>query len=255
MRISKYQKNTALFLLLVVSFLLSVNNSYAENQWQLLLTKYVTDGQVDYHGFHKDKQKLEEYLDLLNRTNPNNLNQSEQLAYYINAYNSCTIKLIIDNSKIEDGRVHFVTSIKDIGSLFSSPWKKRNCELNGNTYNLDEIEHELIRKQFNDPRIHFALNCASKSCPPLASQAYDASKLDRQLDRQSKRFINDKSNNYIRGKTLYASKIFSWYEDDFQPDSIAFFKLFAEGKLKTDLEKNHAKLDIKFLPYDWSLNN
>ena len=130
-------------------------------QYHDLLQAHVTEGLVDYHGFKKDEALLDQFLDKLNLTDPEVLPDRQRLAFYINAYNSYTIKLILDNFN-EHGPP---SSIKKIGTLFTSPWKLSVARINGKTLSLDAIEHDIIRAQWNEPRIHFAVNCASRSCP------------------------------------------------------------------------------------------
>ncbi len=169
------------------------------------------------------------------------------MAFYINAYNAWTIKLIL-------GAYPGVRSIKDLGTLFKSPWKKRIARVDGRTLTLDQIEHDILRPQFRDPRIHFAINCAAKSCPPLRSQPYTAEQLDAQLDEMAAAFINDPKNNYLEGDRLYVSAIFKWFAEDFDNDVVGFFKKYATGHLKSGLEGGQDRIRVKHLDYDWSLN-
>ncbi len=212
-----------------------------------LLKKYVKHGAVDYSGFKREAATLEKYLKILETAKPDSLPRNERFAFYINAYNAWTIKLIL--SKYPD-----VTSIKDLGGLFSSPWKKKICRLNGTVITLDDIEHGILRPQFQDPRVHFAINCASKSCPALRSVAYQGARLDQQLNAAASDFLNDPTKNYLEGDTLYVSKIFDWFGEDFQNDVPGFFRLHAKGDLKAALQQAGSKLRIRYVDYDWSLN-
>lgn len=162
------------------------------------------DGVVDYQGFKKEEQTLDQYLNLLDKTDPAELSRNEQYAYYINVYNVYTLKLILDNFK--DGKP--LDSIKDIGGLFKSPWKIDFVKAGGKVYKLDDIEHNVLRPTFKDPRVHFAVNCASKSCPPLISVPYQGDTLDQQLDENTISFLNDSKHNYLDGN-LYTSAEFS----------------------------------------------
>jgi hypothetical protein len=119
---------------------------------------------------------------------------------------------------------------------------------------LDELEHKIIRPRFQDPRIHFAVNCASKGCPPLLSEPYLGNALERQLDTATRAFINDPKSNRLTGETLYVSKIFDWYQADFKPGVVEFFLKYAEGGFRERLEANKERLRIETLDYDWSLN-
>ena len=212
-----------------------------------LLQKYVTDGVVDYQGFKKEEAKLDRYLSVLEKVEPKALSPKEQFAFYINAYNSWTIKLILS-------AYPSINSIKDLGSLFRSPWKKKIARINGEVLTLDNIEHDILRSRFKDPRIHFAVNCASKSCPPLRSEPFRGGDLDQQLTEMTERFINDSQRNRLEGKTLYVNSIFKWYSEDFNNDIIGFFIQYAKGDLKEKLIRNLREIKIEYLDYDWSLN-
>ena len=119
---------------------------------------------------------------------------------------------------------------------------------------LDDIEHTILRPRFKDPRVHFAINCASKSCPPLRAEPYSGSRLDLQLNDATKKFINDTKSNFLSGTTLYASRIFKWFGEDFNGDIIGFFITHATGDFKKKLTSNKDDIRIEYLDYDWSLN-
>lgn len=220
------------------------------SQWSDLLASHVEDGVVDYKGFKKDEAELDRYLELLARTEPGDLVDSERLAYYINAYNSYTVKLILDN--FEDGKPP--RSIRRIGGLFSNPWKISFAVLGGQTLSLDNIEHDIIRVEFDEPRIHFAVNCASKSCPPLISEPYRGEVLDEQLEQSTRMFLENPEHNYLEGDTLHVSSIFKWYKEDFDEDPLSFFLAHATGSLRRSLQEKGGAIRIKYLDYDWSLN-
>jgi len=212
-----------------------------------LLEKYVKQGQVDYRGFKAEEEKLDQYLKLLEKTDSDNLSRNEQFAFYINAYNAWTIKLILSGYP-------GVKSIKDLGSIFNSPWKKKICRIDGDVITLDDIEHNILRPRFKDPRVHFAINCAALSCPPLGSEPYLGSTLDQQFNDASTAFINNPQRNYLQDNTLYISKIFKWFSEDFDNDVIGFLIKYAKEDLKKELEAKRSKIKIKYLDYDWSLN-
>lgn len=208
--------------------------------WDSLLMQYVSpQGRVDYQGFQKDKKILEAYIQSLAASAETISAQSkkQQLAFWINAYNACTVKLICDNLPLE--------SIKDI----SRPWKQSVLKSGKNSWTLDQIEHEILRK-YNEPRIHFAINCASKSCPILANEAYTADKLEDQLDRAAGVFFNDASKNQFTPKRLYLSRIFLWFKKDFGKTQqiIDLMNRFTGQNIPSDTS-------ISYLTYDWSLNN
>lgn len=218
--------------------------------WSELLAAHVREGWVDYRGFKRDEGKLDAYLQILDRSRPRDLDRSERLAYYINAYNAWTVKLILMH--FLDGKP--LASIKDIGGLFSSPWSLEICRLGGEVVSLDTIEHTIIRPEFKDPRIHFAISCASKSCPPLLDTAYTGEKLEQQLDERATAFINDSRSNYLKGDTLSVSSIFSWYAKDFGGDIRRFVASYARDGLKRALQDKGDKIKVNYLDYDWSLN-
>jgi hypothetical protein len=218
------------------------NNIYAD-----LLRKYVKDGVVEYSGFKEEEKRLDAYLDILAKVDPDTLNRNEQFAFYVNAYNAWTIKLILSGYP-------GVSSIKDLGSLFKSPWKKEIARIDGDLVTLDHIEHEVLRPRFKDPRIHFAVNCASKSCPPLISEPYQGDILEQQLDAATEAFLNDPEQNRLEEDTLYVSRIFKWYSEDFGDGVVNFFLTYANATLKSELMEKRNRIKVKHLRYDWSLN-
>lgn len=212
-----------------------------------LLRKYVNDGEVDYRGLKEEESKLDQYLRVLEVVKPDGLSRDEQFAFYINAYNAWTLKLIL-------GSYPGIKSIRDLGSIFKSPWEKEVCRINGRVLTLDEIEHDILRPRFRDPRVHFAVNCASKGCPPLRPEPYYGKMIDRQLNEMAAAFINNPRYNRIEGGTLYVSSIFKWYAEDFHDDIIGFFLKYSRDALIDKLEIDRDRIRIKYLTYDWSLN-
>ena len=239
-------------IVVVITLMFSFNLSMAEDGidntiYAQLLTKHVKNARVHYDGFKKDEALLDEYLAVLSSTNVKSLAGNRRFAFYINAYNAFTIKLVLT-------KFPGINSIKEIGGFFSSPWGKKFILLNGRTVSLDHIEHDILRHEFNDPRVHFAINCASKSCPPLLNTPYKAEILEKQLDSQAIKFINDKKNTFIKGDTLFISKIFSWFKKDFSNNPLLFIRKYALGELKAQLDSKAGTIKIKYLYYDWSLN-
>ncbi|KAF0232892.1 MAG: hypothetical protein FD177_2148 [Desulfovibrionaceae bacterium] len=213
-----------------------------------VLTQHVCDGNVDYSGLKADPSKLDAYLAQLSAVDLPSLPERERFAAYINLYNAATIKLILD---------HFpVPSIRDIGGLFGSPWKLPVVRTRAGTITLDALEHEILRKQFKDPRLHAAINCASKGCPPLLAEPYEAARLDEQLDRASRAFVHTPDRARLTGDTLFVSAIFDWFEADFggADGVIAFVTRHADPALRDSLAAHGGKIKLKYLPYDWSLN-
>jgi hypothetical protein len=212
-----------------------------------LLESHVKNGVVDYRGFKREEGKLDQYLRILEKTDTKALSRTDQFAFYINAYNAWTIKLVLS-------AYPGLKSIKDLGSLFESPWKKKVARIDGDVISLDNLEHDILRPRFKDPRIHFAVNCASKSCPPLRSEPYRGDVLDQQLTDMTEAFINDPERNRLEGNTLYVSSIFKWYSEDFNDDVVEFFMKYATGELKEGLKKHQKEIKVEYLDYDWSLN-
>lgn len=213
-------------------------------QEYLNLTKFLKShvsigGKVNYKGIVKNKDQLNSILQEFQSNYPvTKWTKNQKLSYWINAYNIFTIKLIIDNYPI--------TSIKSINN---KPWDKKFISLNGNVLSLNDIEHEIIRKQYNDPRVHFALNCASESCPILLNKAYRANVLSSQLTAQTKKFLMDSSkNDFSDSKRIKISQIFDWYKTDFTKNGtlIDFLNNYITEQLEEPV--------IEYLDYSWSLN-
>ena len=206
--------------------------------WTLLLQENVTeDGFVDYPGFMKRKAELEKYLNYLGKNEPSaRQSKNEKLAFYINLYNAATVHLILENYPLK--------SIKDI----DNPWGKNRIRLGNDMVSLSKIEFGILRKM-NEPRIHFAINCASYSCPKLMNKAYTSKGMELQLQQATMSFINDKTKNQISKKELNLSPIFKWYRGDFMQKRslISFLQPYST----IDLQEN---TKLSYLPYDWSLN-
>ena len=214
--------------------------------WNKLLLQHINeDGWIDYQGFINNKGEFNEYLGSISNNPPsNNWSEDEKMAYWINAYNAFTIKLILDYYPVQ--------SIKDIGGKFpmiNSPWDIKFFKIGGVDFDLNTIEHDILRREFNDPRIHFAINCASISCPVLRREAYQSEILDDQLEDQARKFINDPLRNQINAENIRISKIFDWFKSDFteREDIISYLNKYSNYQVKENAE-------IKFLDYDWSLN-
>ena len=212
-----------------------------------LLGKYVKNGVVDYAGLKSHEAEVDRYRKLLEQTDTRTLAGNERLAFYINAYNINAIKIVLTGYP----GIH---SIKDRGSIFGSVWSRQVFTNGGKPLSLDEIENKIIRPGFHDPRVHFAVNCASKSCPPLRSEPYSGKLLDLQLDSAARAFLNNPRSNYLRGNTLFVSKILDWYAGDFRDGVLAFVMKYANPDLKKKLEDRAGRIEIEYLPYDWTLN-
>ncbi len=217
-----------------------------------LLGETVKDGRVDYAAIKKHKARLDAYLATLADAKPERLSKDGALAFWINAYNAFTLKLIIN---------HYpgVKSITDIPDA----WKKKDWRVAKLERSLDEIEHQIIRKQFAEPRIHFALVCASISCPGLSRKAYTAENLKAQLDRETRRFLKDTSKGAKvvlregRPPVLELSLVFKWFKDDFRKSAgsvLEFVLLYLPAEAGESLRAQKNEVRIQFLDYDWRLN-
>ena len=202
-----------------------------------LLQKYVSnDGKVNYKGLKNDKTALETYLTILAKKIPDNTwNKNAALAYWINAYNAFTLKLIVDNYPLK--------SITNLSG--GKPWDVKNIELAGKKYSLNNIENDIIRPTYKDARIHFAVNCAAVSCPPLSNIAFTEANINGLLNTRTKLFINSSANTITASK-IKISKIFDWYKADFE-DVPAFINKYSTIKTITNT-------GIEFNDYNWNLN-
>ncbi|QTY26938.1 DUF547 domain-containing protein [Flavobacterium sp. CS20] len=211
--------------------------------WDDLLHKHVSDeGFVDYKGFKEDKQKLLEFTKYLEENTPQkNWTKNQKKAYLINAYNAFTIQLVVEHYPIK--------SIKDIGVFFDNVFKKDFINFNGEMISLDDIEKGMLLPM-GDPRVHFAVNCASYSCPKLDNKAYQPKNIDQHLDQVAKSFINSHRNALSPDK-IKLSKIFKWYENDFEKENqtvIDFINKYSNITIKSSA-------DIEYLDYNWKLNS
>lgn len=257
--------------LLLAGLMLSItclaHADFDHSTWDGLLKKHVTSlrggqaTQVNYQAFRVDQVQLKRYLQALGQVKPAEFDRwakPEQLAFLINAYNAATVDLVLSG----DAKLK---SIKDLGSIFRSPWKKDFVTLLGQTRSLDNIEHDLIRGsgRYNEPRIHFAVNCASVGCPALRSEAFVASRLEGQLEDSTRLFLADQTRNRLDGNTLKVSSIFKWYREDFEKNwrgasSLPQFLGVYSTPLGLDAKQTQAlkqgQINVDFLPYDWNLN-
>jgi hypothetical protein len=259
-------------LLIALIVMLSATSGHAglldHQKWDSLLKKHVTllrggqASEVDYAGMARDRAQLQSYLEAMSLVSQARFEQSsstEQLAFLINAYNAWTVELILT-------AYPRLTSIKDPGGLFRSPWKKKFVVLLGETRSLDDIEHNLIRasSRYRDPRIHFAVNCASIGCPALRHEVYMGATLDAQLQDQVRLFLSDRSRNRLQQGDLRASSMFKWYREDFEQGWRGIKSLqqfFSQHSASLGLSQDEAgrlntgQIDIEYLDYDWRLND
>ena len=238
--------------------------------WTTLLKRHVVllrggqASQLRYAGFQADRALLKAYLDSLSavpRAAFDSFSKPQQQAFLINAYNAYTVELILT-------RYPDLQSIKDLGSIVSSPWKPKWIPLLGGRVSLDDIEHTMLRRRgaYDDPRVHFAVNCASIGCPMLREEAFSADRLEAQLEQQAERFMADRTRNRWNGQRqrLELSKIFDWYGEDFRlghrgiGSLAAFAARHAERLADAPADRERIRNgtpDIAFLDYDWALND
>jgi len=217
-----------------------------------VLQSSVKSERVDYAALKNKPDALGGYLASLAAVPENEFNgwsMDQRLAFLINLYNAATIKLVIDHYPVK--------SIKDIGSFIKGPWDQPVVHVFGRTVTLNHIEHDIIRPKYAEPRAHFALVCASIGCPPLRGEAFDAAKLNEQLDDQGRVFFATKSKNRVDAKAgvLYLSPIFKWFKADFTGKSSSVEKFVAP--FFNDADKAvilSGKLGVEYTDYDWSLN-
>lgn len=231
-------KTVVYYILLIITTVAS-GQSIDHSIFDKVLSKHVSStGSVNYKALSQNPDQLIEYLNLLVRKQPDeSWSKDETLTYWINAYNAYTLKLIID---------HFpIASIKDI----KQPWDQEFIPYQGKMISLNTVEHSILRKM-NEPRIHFAIVCASFSCPKLQNKAFTANRLNEQLNSVTRNFLLDESRNSISPNSLKLSKIFKWFSKDFEQNGsvIDFINTYASLKISTNAE-------IDYLDYNWSLND
>lgn len=258
------------FLVIAILFAIVVPVSafdHQHQQWTEALQDYVhwLDGggsQVDYTHWQRNRDGLSRYLSQLSAVTQDEYDswqREQKKAFLINAYNAFTIDLVLQYYPD-------INSIKQIGGWFRSPWRLKFFRLMGRAMSLDEIEHGYLRQRgaFDDPRIHFAIVCASVSCPALSDQAYQAQVIDGQLGAATKRFLADRQRNRydVQHNKLFVSSIFKWYEGDFVDEKkgeslLSFFYQYQQsfGGWQHVETANSVAPFIEYLPYDWSLND
>lgn len=243
------KRHITLFLVITGFSIVSANFNDSKNSssalqkpdyttWDKLLKKYVDkDGNVDYKNFRKELGLLNSYLEHQTKNSISEYDTKEsKLVYYINLYNAATVKLILEN--------HPLGSIKDL----KGPWNRKIVTIMGKQLSLGDIEHNILRKM-DEPRIHFAINCASYSCPKLLNEAFTVEKLEEQLEKTAKNFVNDPKRNVIKKDKAMLSQIFKWYKKDFtdKMSLIEYINQYSGTKISKDTS-------IEYINYDWSLN-
>ena len=231
------------------------------SNWQMVLDRYVSVQEpgatsFDYEAAHREDGAvmIANYVDAITKVAVDALNRDQQFAFWVNLYNALTVKVVLDHYPVD--------SIRDIDispGLFSSgPWGKKLITVEGRRLSLDDIEHRILRPIWDDARIHYAVNCASIGCPALAPQAYEAGKLDAQLDQAARGFINHPRAVHINDDGRFVlSSLYDWYRDDFgksDADFIAHLNKFAAPALAAKLS-DITELEVEEYQYDWALND
>ncbi|MEX2529550.1 MAG: DUF547 domain-containing protein [Gemmatimonadota bacterium] len=238
-------------------------------RFTLLLQEVVVDSLVDYQALLEHGGLLDGYIAELSRTRPDRLeaaSRDDQLAFWLNAYNACMLLRVRDHYPIEPGGTGLFGAVRNWATdrPANSVWQIKDvfteafCPVVGHPRSLDEIEHEIIRPRFGEPRIHFAVNCAAFSCPRLADEAYMGERLDAQLDRQVHAFIQDRRHFQVEQGppvVLRLNRVLDWYSEDFGgtaalPD---FFLPYLEGRRQELLARDDVR--VLFFDYDWTLND
>ncbi|MEZ4985998.1 MAG: DUF547 domain-containing protein [Saprospiraceae bacterium] len=206
-------------------------------QWDRLLQKHVTaSGSVNYAEIKQDLDKLQTYLEELKLQPPQpSWSKAEEMAYWINLYNAATVHLIAER--------YPVSSIMEVDG--GKTWDVKRVKVGEALYSLNQIEHDILRKRFGDARIHFAVNCAAKGCPPLLNTAWTATNLASNLERQTRLFVNNSVYNRLEGE-VKVSRIFEWYASDFG-NLVGFLNRYSVKSIPEDTP-------IEYLEYDWALN-
>jgi len=239
-----------------------LTTSYAQNNHGLfteILEDHVKDGLVNYKGLCEDA-RLSGYLQKLSLTNPSVLSENDGMAFWINAYNAYTLELICEHYPVKSiNDIH--TGGLILGSAFGkTAWDKPFIIIHGQSYTLNHIEHKILRPQYKDVRIHFAIVCAAKSCPPLRNEAYEGHALDQQLNDQAQIFLTEKKdlNSFdLNQKTANLSSIFKWFMVDFGGNHVEllnYVSQFLPDDIALALKQSPSSWRIKFNKYDWSLN-
>jgi hypothetical protein len=216
------------------------------------LNSHVRDSLVDYARLKAQRAELDRYLEHAAAVGENTFktwDESQQVAFLVNIYNATTLQLIIDH--------YPVTSIKKIGSWLKGPWDQPVVNLWGRTLTLNELEHKILRVKYDEPRLHFALVCAARGCPPLRSEAYVASRLGEQLDDQARQFLADPQKNRVdaNSRKVHLSPIFKWYGEDFVKKHGSVLAALKPYWPKSEAGLVGDNFKVRYTDYDWTLND
>jgi hypothetical protein len=236
----KIATTISILLLAIVSVASVGEPKFDHSPWNNLLQKHVSiQGNVNYDGFKRNVAALDLYLNALSVTKPgSDWTRNDVMAYWINAYNAFTVKLVLNNYPLK--------SIMNVNG--GKAWDLKFIEIKGEKYSLNNIEHDILRKKYADPRIHFAVNCASVSCPKLSNTAFFADGLNEKLENAAKEFINNPSKNSISANDAEVSGLFDWYKDDFTKNGSVEDYLNRYSTIKLTSDK------ISFKEYNWNIN-
>jgi hypothetical protein len=249
--------------------MLAAQSLPSHGEFTEILAAVVRVPKVDYEALQRDRQLLDRYLERLGRVSPAALERAshgERLAFWINAYNACMLKRVVDHYPLRPGDAGFFGTLRNriAGYPENSVWQIRgvftaaHCRVAGAERSQDEIEHEIIRPRFQEPRIHFAVNCAAMSCPVLWPEAYTADRLEEQLDRAVRHFMSTPAHFRIeRGPpaALTVNRVLEWYAEDFgRAEGIKrFFAGYLEGADRELVLRPGT--EVRFFDYDWTLND
>jgi hypothetical protein len=242
-------------LLLVGASRLTAAEAFDQSHARLggLLAAHVNEAMVDYAGLKANPAELDAYLEEVAAVRPEEFNswtEEEQLALLLNLYNAHTLRLIINHYPLK--------SIRSIGTLPLAAWRIRDVRFGGNLMTLDHLENKMIRVDYDEPRIHFALVCAAMGCPPLRAEPYVGIRLSEQLDDQTRTFLGDASKNRFEADSgiLRISPIFKWYKEDFT-EAAGSLEAYVRPFLPEASRKALGQADrvrVKYTDYDWALN-
>ena len=235
------------FIALLFSVSIDTQNNANDSFDEILNTYVDSSGNVNYKGILDNPYNFNQYFDFIESVSPRNhpeyfKTEKDKIAYWINAYNALTIKIMIENPEVE--------SILDI--FFSYAIFKKKHLVGGEKISLEDIEHKILRKKYKEPRIHFAINCASISCPPLGDRIVKGETLDAQLDKKATEFINNTSNVHIdhKEKRIYLNKIFKWFKKDFGNVREYICSYLADGNNCSNISSYR----ISYFDYNWESN-
>jgi hypothetical protein len=226
------------------------NASFSHELFDQVLQEHVDEkGRVNYTKLKANPKKLEAYLDLLAFANPEELSYNEQLTFWINTYNALVIKGVVNH--------YPTTSVRKV-KLFNGFFSRLKFQVANKMYTLNQIEHDIIRIEFVEPRVHFVLVCASSSCPPLWNRAFSAETIEERLETATFNFIRNPEQVRIdRPKRhVYVSKIFKWYDDDFTEGYDGVTDFLTDYLPPEDVEfLESTDVKLRHLDYDWTLND